>query len=132
MKKKHPKEFLTYLILDTMEEEPTYGYRLLDKLEEISGGFFEPSYGTVYGALERLEKKGLIKRTEKEHEDRKYFELTEEGGDELRKKREKENEIRSDLRNVALGFLNVYKNTFGDEKAEELLQDVKRELKDQL
>lgn len=130
MKKRHSKEFLTYLILEKMEERPTYGYELLERLREISGGFFEPSYGTVYGALERLEEDGLIARTEKEHEDRKYFELTDEGREELQKRKGEEEEIRKELRKVALGFLNVYKNTFGDEKAKELLKEVEDELKD--
>ncbi len=69
---------LLYLI----NEVPTYGYNLIKELERRTIGYFKPKGGTIYPALQRLERKGLIKsrrqRTTK-RQSRKYYQITEKG-----------------------------------------------------
>lgn len=65
------------------EEGSTYGYELIKKLKQLSNDHWDPSYGTIYGALNRMEKNGLIERSDKSEEDRKYYSLTNKGEKEL-------------------------------------------------
>lgn len=129
MEKKNPKIFPKYLILRMMDKKPTYGYEVLKTIEKISGGHWEPSYGTVYGTLERLEKKGLIEKTEKEPKDRKYFILTEKGEEKLEEIKNCMDEMQNKSKKIVLGASNVYKNLFGKEKAKELLEKIEEEIK---
>lgn len=48
------------LVLAVLAAGPAHGYRLIDLLRERSGGFFELPEGSVYPALHRLERAGLI------------------------------------------------------------------------
>ncbi|MCO5972570.1 PadR family transcriptional regulator [Actinoallomurus soli] len=48
------------LVLAVLATGPAHGYRLIDLLRERSGGFFELPEGSVYPALHRLERAGLI------------------------------------------------------------------------
>jgi DNA-binding PadR family transcriptional regulator len=58
-----PVEFLILLLLN---EEPTHGYDIMQRLGEKFSGLWSPKPGTVYPALSRLEEKGLIKIREEE------------------------------------------------------------------
>jgi PadR family transcriptional regulator PadR len=48
------------LILATLAREPAHGYAVVQRLRERSGGAFELAEGTVYPALHRLERDGLL------------------------------------------------------------------------
>ena len=48
------------LLLATLADGPAHGYRIVDALRERSGGAFELAEGTVYPALYRLERRGLL------------------------------------------------------------------------
>ncbi len=48
------------LLLSLLEQQPMYGYRIIKELEERSQGYFKFKEGTLYPALHRLEKSGLI------------------------------------------------------------------------
>lgn len=48
------------LLLSLLEQQPMYGYRIVKELEERSQGYFKFKEGTLYPALHRLEKSGLI------------------------------------------------------------------------
>lgn len=112
-----------------MKGKPRYGYELLEELEDISGKHWEPSYGTVYGALEGLEEKGYICRTKSKHEDRKYFKLTEEGKKRLEKERKRKKERRDRFREMALGFFNIYRHLYGKEETKKLKEDIEKEFR---
>ena len=43
-----------------LNEEPTYGYELVSRLNQRSGGAFETREGTLYPVLYRLEEAGLV------------------------------------------------------------------------
>ena len=49
------------LLLSLISQEPTYGYKIIKELEARSKGYFQFKEGTLYPALHRLEKAGLIK-----------------------------------------------------------------------
>jgi len=48
------------LILATVAEEPAHGYSILQRLKERSSGAFDLAEGTIYPALHRLERDGLL------------------------------------------------------------------------
>jgi PadR family transcriptional regulator PadR len=48
------------LILATIAEGPAHGYAILQRLKQRSGGAFDLAEGTVYPALHRLERDGLL------------------------------------------------------------------------
>jgi PadR family transcriptional regulator PadR len=48
------------LLLSLLEEQAMYGYKIVKELEARSQGYFKFKEGTLYPALHRLEKAGLI------------------------------------------------------------------------
>jgi PadR family transcriptional regulator PadR len=48
------------LLLCLLEYQPMYGYQIIKELESRSEGYFKFKEGTLYPALHRLEKSGLI------------------------------------------------------------------------
>ena len=55
-----------YLIMMLLEEEPTYGYELLSRLAERSGGTISLNAGSLYRALARLVESGLVEPIEEQ------------------------------------------------------------------
>jgi DNA-binding PadR family transcriptional regulator len=51
---------LETLLLGVMSGGPAHGYRVIELLRERSGGTFDLPEGTVYPALHRLERDGLL------------------------------------------------------------------------
>lgn len=104
-----PKGMLAYLVLELLAEKPRYGYELLKEIQDLSGGHWEPSYGTVYPILYKFEEKGLANRIERKDEpDRKYFELTDEGFEKLEEKRTSSDIDARDFADVILGIHHVF------------------------
>jgi PadR family transcriptional regulator PadR len=54
------KGHLDLLLLAVLEKGPAHGYALIESLRTRSGGAFDLPEGTVYPALHRLEKDGLL------------------------------------------------------------------------
>jgi len=48
------------LLLCLVGQQPMYGYQIIKELEQRSEGYFKFKEGTLYPALHRLEKAGLI------------------------------------------------------------------------
>ena len=48
------------LLLCLISQQPMYGYQIIKELERKSQGYFKFKEGTLYPALHRLEKAGLI------------------------------------------------------------------------
>ncbi|OGO05972.1 MAG: hypothetical protein A2Z76_04555 [Chloroflexi bacterium RBG_13_56_8b] len=48
------------LLLCLIERQPMYGYLIMKELEKRSQGYFKFKEGTLYPALHRLEKAGLL------------------------------------------------------------------------
>lgn len=58
-----PLRHLTFYILVALAEEPRYGYDIGREIEERSGGRIQPSIGSLYLAIQRLEEQGLIEES---------------------------------------------------------------------
>ena len=74
------------IILGILKQGNSYGYLIIKKIKEISGGKMEYSDGMLYPVLHRLEKDGLIKSKwtmKNETRPRKYYEITEQGKEAL-------------------------------------------------
>lgn len=70
------------ILLCMISRQPMYGYQIIKDLERLSKGFFQFKEGTLYPALHRLEKSGLIRgRWEKLNNGqvRRYYSITEKG-----------------------------------------------------
>jgi PadR family transcriptional regulator PadR len=82
MKAEALKGHLDALLLATLEDGPQHGYAIRDALRIDSGGRFDLPSGTVYPALYRLERAGLIVgrwATVGERRQRRSYELTASG-----------------------------------------------------
>jgi PadR family transcriptional regulator PadR len=73
---------LHMLILKTLALEPMHGYGIGLRLEQISRGVFQVNAGSLFPALRRLERDGLIKgdwRLTENNRRAKYYSLTTRG-----------------------------------------------------
>ncbi|NYT12019.1 MAG: PadR family transcriptional regulator [Methanomassiliicoccales archaeon] len=52
--------FLKLMLLKLISEEPSHGYALMQNIESHTDQDWRPSPGSIYPALQELEKKGLI------------------------------------------------------------------------
>ena len=64
-------------LLLLIEGGPQNGYQLIQEIERRTDGFWKPSPGSVYPALQQLEDEGLVRTVE--FEGKRAFELTDEG-----------------------------------------------------
>ena len=54
------KGHLDLLLLAALRAEPGHGYAVLSRMKEMSDGAFDVPEGTVYPALHRLQRRGLL------------------------------------------------------------------------
>ena len=79
------------LLLALLSQRPMYGYELLREIEQRSEGYFRMKEGTLYPALHRLEREGLIEglwRTAPGGQYRRYYAIAEQGIQLLAERRE--------------------------------------------
>lgn len=79
---------LHMLILKTLALEPMHGYGIGVRLEQISKGVFQVNAGSLFPALRRLERDGLIKgewRVTENNRRAKYYTLTVRGRAKLKR-----------------------------------------------
>jgi len=70
------------LLLSLLNEQPMYGYQMVKELERRSQGYFKLAEGTLYPALHRLERQGLLVSRwgrSPSGQERKYYHITEKG-----------------------------------------------------
>ena len=82
---------LDMLILKTLALEPMHGYGIAQRIEQISKGVFRVNAGSLFVALQRLERGGLIRSEWKVSENNrraKYYLLSDRGRKRLRPKHE--------------------------------------------
>jgi PadR family transcriptional regulator, regulatory protein PadR len=73
---------LHMLILKTLALEPMHGYGIGVRLEQISRGVFQVNAGSLFPALRRLERDGLIEgewEVTENNRRAKYYKLTPQG-----------------------------------------------------
>jgi len=83
------KGHLDVLLLATLNDGPQHGYAIKEALRDGSGGRFDLPTGTVYPALHRLERAGLITGSWSvvDGRRRRSYELTEDGRRKLKGER---------------------------------------------
>lgn len=72
----------TFLLLTALAEGPQHGYALLTAVSALSDGRVHPRPGSLYGALDRLAREGLVREAGTEvvaGRHRRYYDLTEAG-----------------------------------------------------
>lgn len=77
----------TFLVLTALAGGRKHGYAIIQEAGELSGGRVVLKVGTLYAALDRLQRDGLVRAAGDEVVDgrlRRYVELTEQGADVLR------------------------------------------------
>jgi DNA-binding PadR family transcriptional regulator len=70
------------LLLSLVAERPIYGYQMVQEMERRSSGYLCLKEGTLYPALHRLERAGLIQGRWEEAASgqvRRYYHITEKG-----------------------------------------------------
>jgi len=70
------------LLLCLINYQPMYGYQIIKEIEKRSNGYFQFKEGTLYPALHRLEKAGLLQgRWQKlqSGQERRYYYITSKG-----------------------------------------------------
>ena len=91
------------LVLSVISNGPTYGYELIRQLETRSDGYFHFREGTLYPALHRMEKEGLIEgrwQTLQGGQERRYYYITPKGAEMLSRRRSIWSEFSTAVRSV--------------------------------
>jgi len=100
----------TPLILSILSHGDSYGYAIIQRVRELSGGEMEWSDGMLYPILHRLEKKGLIEsywgRADTGRR-RKYYRLRAAGLAELDDQRQKWDTLHKMLQQLNGGTIYV-------------------------
>jgi len=83
------KGHVDLLLLAVLAEKQAHGYRIVEMLRDRSDGVFELAEGTVYPALYRLERRGLVASGwhAPEGRRRRVYRLTRAGRRELARRR---------------------------------------------
>jgi len=74
------------LLLCLIGQQPMYGYQIIKELERRSQGYFKFKEGTLYPALHRLERAGLIQgkwQMLSNSRPRRYYHITAKGRSKL-------------------------------------------------
>lgn len=77
-----PQGTLDLLILRTLALEPLHGWAVTMRLHQLSNGAVAVGHGSLYPALHRLERRGLVRarwQTTENNRRGKYYELTRSG-----------------------------------------------------
>ena len=93
----------TPLVLAILAEGDTYGYAILKRVRELSGGGLEWTDGMLYPVLHRLERSGLVQSRWEETDSgrrRKYYRVTKAGREQLADERRQWRTVDETLRKV--------------------------------
>lgn len=84
------KGHLDLLLLAVLSEGPAHGYAVIEALRTRSGGTFDLPEGTIYPALHRLERQGLLRShwSEASLRRKRVYQLTRRGLQVLAKRQE--------------------------------------------
>ena len=93
----------TPIVLAILAEDDSYGYAILQRVRELSGGRMEWTDGMLYPVLHRLERLGHVEARWEVAETgrrRKYYRITEEGRAQLAEDRRQWQAVDSTLRGI--------------------------------
>jgi DNA-binding PadR family transcriptional regulator len=93
----------TPIVLAILAEGDSYGYAILKRVREVSGGRMEWTDGMLYPVLHRLERLGHVAARWKESETgrrRKYYRITSQGRSQLAEERKQWQAVDATLRGI--------------------------------
>lgn len=93
----------TPLVLAILGEGESYGYAIIKRVAELSGGHLQWTDGMLYPVLHRLERQGLVEAKWSEAETgrrRKYYKITDEGRAQLAAQRQQWQVVDDTLRGI--------------------------------
>lgn len=91
----------TPLVLGILSEGESYGYAIIKRVAEMSGGELQWTDGMLYPVLHRLERNGFVNAvwgSSESGRQRKYYRLTDSGKEELANQRRQWQVVDSTLR----------------------------------
>jgi len=91
----------TPLVLAILSEGESYGYAILKRVDELSGGELQWTDGMLYPVLHRLERSGYVEASWGKSESgrrRKYYRITDRGAEELAEQRRQWKVVNDTLR----------------------------------
>ncbi len=97
----------TPLVLAILAEEDSYGYAILQRVRELSGGRMEWTDGMLYPVLHRLERLGHVRARWQVAESgrrRKYYRITSGGQAQLAEDRKQWEAVDATLRGIWRGL----------------------------
>lgn len=98
--------FVTPLVLALLAEQPGYGYDLIRRVRESSGGALQWSEGMLYPVLHRLELRGLVSsgwETASTGRRRRSYSITAKGRAELARQQQEWQVVLTTLRGHGFG-----------------------------
>ncbi len=93
----------TPLVLAILAEGDSYGYAIIKRVAELSGGHLEWTDGMLYPVLHRLERQGYVSAKWDESDSgrrRKYYRITKQGRAELAAQRQQWKTVDGTLRGI--------------------------------
>jgi DNA-binding PadR family transcriptional regulator len=99
----------TPIVLAILAEADSYGYAIIKRVQELSGGRMEWTDGMLYPVLHRLERLGHVEARWEIAESgrrRKYYRITSPGRDQLAEERRQWQAVDATLRGI-WGMLSV-------------------------
>lgn len=97
----------TPIVLAILAEGDSYGYAILQRVKELSGGRIEWTDGMLYPVLHRLERLGHIEARWEQAESgrkRKYYQITDQGRAQLAEERKQWQAVDATLRALWQAF----------------------------
>ena len=98
------------MILSILEGGESYGYAIIKRVADLSGGHLQWTDGMLYPVLHRLERQGYVAAKWDASETgrrRKYYRITEEGQAELTAQRQQWKAVDDTLRGIWMGESTV-------------------------
>ena len=95
----------TPLVLAILAEGDSYGYAIIKRVADLSGGHLQWTDGMLYPVLHRLERQGLVAAkwvAAESGRQRKYYRITKDGRTELAAQRQKWRVVHDTLQNLWL------------------------------
>jgi PadR family transcriptional regulator PadR len=93
----------TPMVLAILAEQDSYGYAIIQRVRELSGGHLEWTDGMLYPVLHRLERLGYVEarwETAESGRRRKYYRITSRGRDQLLEERRQWQMVDAALRGI--------------------------------
>jgi DNA-binding PadR family transcriptional regulator len=93
----------TPLVLAILTEGESYGYAIIKRVAELSGGRLQWTDGMLYPVLHRLERQGYVTAkwsTSDTGRKRKYYRITEQGRAQLAAQRQQWQAVEDTLRGI--------------------------------